>query len=410
MKYLITPILAILLALSFSAKAADLVNLDEFPGWFKELIKKDKKVRKKSKLSIEQFNVDKKVKGKFKLIDQDEGYWYYHADIGTDVPVECHVYTEFDGPANSLHSLVEHSLKGAVASYDKALAGQYNYALDTGVIGDTPYLMLETLYNLGEGAERVSGILKGLSAKTSQSLQICLHNEVGYRQAFFSVFESFITAFTENDENSEFFEPIYKFSFNDIPVGYGREQYTIDSDGDVALINDTALILPVDASSISRTDSVSTSWSSPDGSLINTTEYSIENNVLSSEFDLSYKDDAWHVDGKLQGKAVNSVLEHGNWLASGFGSYVELASLIASENESSEFHMWVSDADPTAAIKVTVNKLKDNPNGNFKIDMGPIEMTYQGDEHGIIENGYIEQAGVKMKLELMHLKGSPKLP
>jgi hypothetical protein len=410
MKYLSPLILVSLFTYSVGANAFDFVNLDEFPNWYQELIKQEKSVKKKSKLKIEQFNIDKKVKGKFKLMEESEGYWYYQVDIGTDVPVECHIFKEFDGPSNSLHLLIEHSLESSEAHYEKTITGQFNYALDVGLIGDTPYLLRETLYNLGDGEDRVSGILKGLVAQTNQSLQICLHNEVGYRQTFFSVFESFITAFTESEENTEFFEAIYKLSFDGIPVGYGREKYTTDNEGDVSLVNDTAFTVPVDANSMSRTDTLSISWSNPDGSLINAHEYSIDNSVLGSKFDIEVKDDVWHVGGELQGKAVNAVLEHGGWLASGFGSYVELANLMKSEEESTDFHMWISDADPTTVMDVTISKLVDNPEGNFKMKMGPIVMTYQGNENGVIERGYIEQAGSKMTLDLMYSKGEPKLP
>ena len=62
--------------------------------------------------------------------------------------------------------------------------------------------------------------LKDISAQTDQSLQLCIHNEMGYRQTFFNVFESFVQAFLENQKNQNFFEVIYQVSTNGAPMGY----------------------------------------------------------------------------------------------------------------------------------------------------------------------------------------------
>lgn len=411
MKHLhIVSSLLLTLLMSSTTNAKDLMNVESFPDWFKDSMARESELKETSTLKIEQYSVNSNIKGKLTLEDDSDDMHYYTIDIGSTSPVECYVFTEFDGPASSLHLLFENSFPSIESLNDKSLSGKSNYSIDSGVIGNTAYLSLDILYNLGEGSEKVAGVLKGLSAQTGNTLQICLHNEIGYRQTFFGIFESFVQAFLENEVNPNFFEALYQVSINDIPMGYVQESYEKDADGDVAIRNETSLLIPVDASSIARTDSLSRSWSRPDGSLINATEYVIENDVLKSQFSLDYSDDAWQVTGELQGKAVTKKLDHDSSFLSGFGSYVELENLRNSESESGEFHMWSPTADPTSALSVVLSKLSDNDNANFKIDMGAMVMKFLADEQGVFRKGTIEQGPISMQMELIYSKGAPKLP
>ncbi|ACR11338.1 hypothetical protein [Teredinibacter turnerae] len=387
-----------------------LVDLKDFPSWFHEAINREKSVKKKSSLKIKKFNINEKVLGKLKLQESSDTTWYYTIDIGTDSPVECYVFTEFDGPANSLHSMIENSLSAIAELNKKPLSSRYTSALGVGLVGDTPYLALDTLYSVGEGKNKASGILKGLSAATNNSLQICTHNELGYKKAFLNVFTSFINAFIASEENQEFFESVFVMSINDLPLGYAREKYALDEDGDIVLHTDSAMLAPVDASSVARSDSGAREWSMKDGSMINKVSYSIENNVLASSFSLEMRDSKWHVSGELQGKPVNAVLEHNNWLLSGYGSYLAAIELQKSDKISESYPMWVPEADPTSALKVVLSKTPKDPTANLKIDMGPMVMKFLAEKSGIFKHGTIAQGPITIGLQQLYVKGEPQLP
>lgn len=406
---IITPLV---IALLFSSKLAAhvLVELEQFPNWFKESMAREIEVNKETRVTIEKFNVDQNVKGKVKLIEEADGTWYYNIDIGTASPVECYVFEDFDGTANSFYAIMEHSLKGVEEINKKSLSAQFNYAIDSGLIGKTPYLLLDLLYNLGEGEAKVAGVLKGISVQTERTLQVCIHNEIGYRKTFFDTVESFIEAIVANESKFEFFEPIYQFTINGIPVGYAREKYSTDADGDVNIQKDTAFIIPVDASSISRTDSVAVEWSNPDGSLINADMNSIENGAITSQFAISFVNDQWLVEGQLQGKPITSVLEHDGWLISGFGSFLETAILRKSKLTSAEFNIWIPEADPTTVMKLIISKIPNNDDANVKIDMGPISMMFLADDNGIFKQGTMDRGPMKIGIKLLSVKGKPSLP
>ena len=396
-----------LLSLNISVNAADFIDLASFPDWFKESVEREIEVKENSKLELETFKINSQVPGKLKLESVADNYWYYTIDIGTSLPVECYVFTSFDGAANSLHAIVDYGIEASANLNKKPLNAQYIMGLDVGLIKDTPYLLLDKLYILGDGTNNVSGVIKGLSARTDETLQICVHNELGYRDTFFNVFKSFTEAFIAVDGNSAFYESIYGFSVDGIPVGYAREKYTLDDEGDINEAIDTAMLLPVDSSNISRSDSVESSWSRPDGSLINGQVLNVENSTLASQFTIQYIEEKWVVEGLLQGKEITKTLEHDEWLMSNFGNYLAARELLASEDDKTDFMMWVSDTDPTSVMNIKLSKIADNPNANIKYDIGILAMDLNVDDNGTIRSGRWSQGPINMDITLMYAKGEP---
>jgi len=219
-----------------------------------------------------------------------------------------------------------------------------------------------------------------------------------------------VLAFAQKSAEPAFFKAIFQVSINGIPMGYLQEEFSLDADGDVAIINESSLIVPVDANSIARTDTVSRAWSKPDGSLINASDYSIENGVLKSQFTISLAEGAWQVDGQLQGKAINTSLEYKGELLSSYGSYTGLEQLRESDNTQSETHMWAPSADPTIALPIVLSQIENDEQANFEVDMGPMVLRFLADDKGIFRQGTIIQGPLNMNIELIYSKGEPSLP
>lgn len=396
--------------LSLNVSAANLVDSKVLPAWFQKSLQKDADVKTTGKLKIEALNVDATMKGKPEQQETEEGVWYYLIDVGGASPVECYAFTSFDGVANSLHSVVDFSLKGVEALNKKKLVNRFNYAIDVAVTGTTPYMRYDTLYMLGENDQKVIGMLKGASARTANTLEICLHNEAGYEKAFTGVFESFVQAFANANPSNTFFEPIYSMTINDIPVGFAQEMMSVDADGDVQSVTRTAMLMPVDASDVSRTDSEKTEWGRTDGSLINSYEYSVENGEIASEFTLQNIEGVWQVAGKIQGKEIKVNLNYDSWLLSDFGSYGQTAALLASEDNQIKANMWTSDTDPTAVTPVSLSKVADSEDANVELNMGPMSMRFLADKTGMFQNGSISQGGLTVKMKLISSHGTPTVP
>lgn len=385
------------------------VSLESFPSWFKDSVSREQELTTTSPLKIPQLNIDTEVSGSIKLIEEDSSSLYFQIEIGTKAPVECYVLQEYDGAANSLHALIDSSLSGIEEANNLPLSETYNYAINTGVISGTPFLRFDTLYSLGTGNEKAAGILKGASAETNDSLQICLHNELGYHDTFSTVFNSFINAFSQSEQGTDFYRTIYELTLNDKAVGYAREKYTVDSDGDIQIEYDSASLIPLDATSVARSDSASISWSRPNGSLINKKEHSIENGALASAFSLYEDNGKWLVEGELQGKAINAELNHTDWLLSDYGSYLASADLMTSDEKSAEYNIWSSDADPTAVLKLILSKIDNNPSSNMKMDIGPLSMDAQVEKNGVAKKVTFKQGAMNMLFEQTFANGEPLL-
>jgi hypothetical protein len=144
--------------------------------------------------------------------------------------------------------------------------------------------------------------------------------------------------------------------------------------------------------------------------LINAQEVTIENGAVTSSFAISYNDDKWQVSGELQGKEINTSLQHTGWLLTGFGSYDEVRILRESEQTSAPFHMWVPSADPTLAIPVTLRTIEDNPKANLELDMGVMTIKFLADERTIFQNTDIVRGPMNLNMRLIYSNGVPVLP
>jgi len=385
---------------------AQLVSPNNLPAWFQTAATSEAPIEQTSPLAIPQLNVEADILGSIESTDTADGVWYYLVDIGSTTPMECYSLTEFDGPANSLYAVMNGSVEATVERNAKPLAGSVNYALGNGMIGHVPYLHYEQLYSLGDGSQKVLGVVKGLSAQTDKSLQICVHNELGYRETFFSAFASFVRAFSAQDPRDAFFESIYRLYVNDVSMGISRERFTLDADGDIFIQVTNALLLPVDAANVSRTDSVSIAWSVPDGSLINTSVYSIENSSLASELELGRSEDKWMVNGIIQGKPISVNLEYDDWLLTEYGVYLETAAALDTGEPAGELHLWLPE-NPTATTRVRIDPVQDNPDTNVVVEVGPVVVNMLAKANGVMIKGVMQQGPLTLNMEPIYVRGEP---
>ena len=408
MKTLLVGIAVVLFSIiSQSSFAKELVNINELPEWVQKEMAKEKKVRKKTKLVYEPLGIDKKVKGKISSEQDVDSTRYYTIDIGTVAPIECYIFHEFDGAANSLKNVVEAGIGASAEANQKPLTDSFNYALNSGSFDSIPFLSLESLYTLGEGKDKAVGLIKGISAKVNEVLPMCVHNELGYRQTFYAVAESFINAVADAKTSDAFFEIVYSFSINGLPLGFATEHYALDADGDVEAIIESSMLIPADAQSISSSDSVTKSWSEINGDLINAYSESIENGAYAFAYSLTFEDGAWVSDGESQGKTQSFTLKYDGPLMSNHGSYLKAAELLASKQQSGDYIMWMPDADPSRATNMSISKILEDKKHNLEYVMGPITVRAMTDKEGVSSAGSMTQGPITVEMMTLHSKGQP---
>ena len=395
-----------LVASPLSAK--DYVTSEQLPDRFNTSLKKEARDLPRTRVSLPVFPINATAIGTWSDATPIEDYWYFTVDIGSESPVECWAFQDYDGLANSLVNMMKYAVSNISKAQEKVLDSQFNFSLDMSTMGNTPVFAYNLLYNLGEPEQRVSGLLKGMSAETANGLQVCLHNEVGYRETFKDVFASFVNAVDKSSNPQPFFHAINGMKMHGELVGIVSEKFLKDADGDVEIVETTSLILPVDESTVASTDARVRSWSRADGTLINAYQYAVENSELSSSMGISMPDDKWVLEGEIQSKAISSELAFTGELISNFGAYLETQKLAASDKTSANYYTWNADADPTQATETELQK-NGTENGLLKLtaDVIGFKVNYTVDEAFIMQNAEMKMGPMDFHISPLYVSGKP---
>ena len=392
-----------------SKERNDFIDVAAFPDWFQQAMKRESDDETTSVLDIHYYNINTPVKGEITLLYEDERLLNYAIDFGADAPAECYVIYEHSGLSNTLNKLTDVQIATVAENNQKDLVNRLTWALNVGMVTDTPYLSLDTLLTLEADGERVLGMVKSRAAQTNDSLQACFHNSVGYRDSFDAVFESFVSAFTDGETSPEFFENIVTLSLADRTIGYAREKYTLDADGDIAGTKDTALLIPVDPGNLMSSDSKVLSWDRTDGTLINQFNTSVDNGELSSRYLIQNDGAQWQVEGELQKKPIAATLDYQGPLVSDYGHYLKYVDLLNSEAPELSVYGWVAEADPTSAMEIRLEKA-DAADHNMVMYAGPLTVNFIANEDGTSETGSLTQGPVVFSYQKIYQKGEPQLP
>ncbi|MCH2192374.1 MAG: hypothetical protein MK188_15815 [Gammaproteobacteria bacterium] len=390
------------------ATAKDYITSEQLPDWFSKSLVKEAKDLPRTRLSLPAFPINATGLGTWSEAQSEDNYWYFTVDIGSESPVECWAFQEYDGLANSLVNMMKYAVNNVSANLNKTLESQYNFSLDVSNLGNVPVFSYDILYNLGETDERVSGLMKGMSAESANGLQVCLHNEIGYRETFKDVFTSFVNAVDRTANVKPFFFAINGMKMQGELVGIVSEKFSIDADGDVEIVEATSLILPVDANTVSSTDSLARSWSRIDGTLINTYEYTVENGEVMSSMGLSRTEGTWVIEGEIQGKKVNSELSYDDVFTSNFGAYLETQKLTNSDQDSLSYNTWSLEGDPTQPTPTVMYK-KSQKNGLLELvaEIESFKIEYTVDEDFIMQRAKVEMGPIDYSVMPMYVSGKP---
>lgn len=391
------------------ATAKDFIGHQQLPAWFNKAVKREASLGEKSDVELAAFPLEGTIPGRWSEVQKIDEYWYYTIDIGTATPIECWAFKDYDGPANSLVNMMKYAINNIAQQQGKALSSQYTYSLDMTTLEDTLVMEYQVLYNLGEDGDTLSGLIKGMSAESANGLQVCMHNEVGYRKTLKKVFTSFVTAADQSDSPQPFFHSINSVVMNGELVGLASEKFIKDTEGDVEMRETLSMILPVDANNVAATDTVTLSWSTADGALINAYQYTIENSEMAATFSLSAAEGQWSVEGEIQGKSVNADLEYEGEIVSSFGTYLmgQSLSTTADVNEAT-FKIWTADTDPTSTTTMVMKKRgEENGFQQFQLDMEGLAIEYSMDDRFIMQSAVMQLGPVTMKMAPLFVSGAP---
>lgn len=368
----------------------------DWPDWLKQEMKKEANVADTSPFSLAEAGVSGKISG---VIDdapiKDDNSWYFSAKLGAAGIVECWLFTEERDPASLTTNLGRYVIDVSNSESEQSPSKQV-YGLDAGHIDGNPYFAVDWLYSVGAPPNARIGLSKLRTALVDGYTVACSHNRLGYRETFNDVFQRLVASLiVKNSAIAPYYEEIYITSIAGRNVGFSRETYTLDGDGDTRIVSVESMLVPVDASSLITSDTWRTSYSTPSGEMINGYVASVENGQLVRDIALNSKDGEWHVSGSLMDKPIEGTISSEQVPLSSLGFNLALQGLIQDSSRNKfDYYSWIPSADPVNFVLSTFETGKDRRTGT--LTTGPLVFSIQLNEDGVPKALQTNIGGVDM--------------
>ena len=405
----LTRFLTVLACIALAAPALADFNAptDSWPDWVKDAMAQEGKRLKSRRIDVEDEDFTTRLPGKAQPPKPIEDGWYFITDIGSDSPMECYLYETAMDLAFLTDVLAETNIEFIGEQFGEI--GNRNVThVGSGQVDGYPFLALEWMYTVGEpGKTRVANTKVRAAAKHDIALA-CTHNALGFRETFANAFAMFVES-TEykHDVTEPFYEEIATLDMNQIGAGAMWMSYTLDEDGDTRAYSNESVIIPVSASEIMSSDSVSITYTTPDHEIINAVMVDVEKGEVVNNLTLNRDDNGdWVSAGLLQGKEVSTII------GGTTEPYSELAMLaltreyLAGNEERTAFPMWIPSADPTQFLPVVLRRDAAAEKLTAVVEMGPMEINGRFEEDGNMVHGTMSAGPINMSIDRVWHRGA----
>ena len=243
--------------LNYGAAAQDSTSAEAWPDWMQKAMAAEKRKLRFSKVSLGDGYLTTRMAGKPIGKPQElEGGWYLSSNIGADAALECWFFSTPVDPATLATNIASASMQSSEQANGR-LDNQSIHFVDAGAYDSAPYLALEWFYSVGEAPNTLVGLAKVRVAAIDGATVGCAHNLVGYRETFADAFEKLVReAQVSSNEPAHYYEEVVVQKISGQPVGFAHTTFTRDAEGDTNIVMQESMIIPVDGSTLSTTDSV----------------------------------------------------------------------------------------------------------------------------------------------------------
>lgn len=391
------------------ALAQEATGPETWPNWLQQEMAKESRKSKKTRISVGDGFFESQLLGKSLGGPQAiEGGWYLSSDIGTPTPLECWVFSTTVDPATMASNIAEVSMQSAAKQHG-SLRDRRILFIDAGAYDGAPFLALEWFYTVGEAPEARAGLAKVRVAMRNGVTLACAHNLVGYRETFAKAFERFVrSAKFPGMTPSHQYEEVVVQKIGEQRIGVALTTYTKDKQGDTEILLIESALIPVDGSNLATSDTWHSSFSRPDGTLINQVSAKSENGELTMQLSLDPMDSGgWSVSGIFQGKQISEKISDTAQPMSDIGQKYAVQRLLAdSESNDIKLDVWVPSADPTRFIQAGVSLDQARPQKGFgTLTIGPLAIAGRFDAEGSLINGRMQVGGAEISLERIWADG-----
>lgn len=381
----------------------------EEPPWMKEARAREAAPQKERAISAKGA-FHGKAAAKIQMAPRRDGEtWVFALDIGTEAPIECWAHDADLDLAASLVGFSE-STFGAISKHFGEVGLRRIEGVDAGALAGAPFLAVDWLYRVGDGAEARIGQVKHLALSKHGHTLYCQHNELGYEVTFRRVVEGLARSLTyEKVPARPYYEEISVFSVHDMRVGVQHVALARDKDGDTRIDLRSYTLIPVDESTFQASDGYDVEFVRPDGSLINQAHVESVNGELATNLNLDPTDEGWKVHGIFQTKPIEVQLDAAQPLGSWLGEVLTVRREIARKGVGGEVVLarWIPDADPTRALDERISILEKLAGDRFRtlLRVAEIEAEVVADRSGSAASGAVDLGHIQMRFERVFAHG-----
>ena len=230
-------------------------SLDDWPAWTREAMTTEARRLKFRRVETPDDSVRTRLPGKTEAPQAMDDGWYFISDIKAESPLECYLFTSSRDLATLIDVIAEASIEAIAGGHDNA-GNRRVFHIGAGEVAGLPYLSLEWIYTVQQDGQTMVGFTKVRAAAKGDRAFACNHNYLGYRETFARAFAEFVTSTDMDDMTTQpFYEEIARLDMNGFGTGVVYASYSTDDEGDIHMYASEASLMPVDAATISTSDS-----------------------------------------------------------------------------------------------------------------------------------------------------------
>ena len=403
-------LLAIALVLFTVPSAATAQSLEGWPDWVRDSMQDEIKRLKFRTVETPDGSIRTELPGKSKEPVLNDDVWYFATDIKAGSPVECYLFTSSRDLATLTDAMANANMN-AIAGQHGSIGTRRIYFLDGGEIGGNPFLAMEWLYTVQGADQTLVGFTKVRAAAKNDLAYLCAHNNIGYRDTLTRIFEAFVVnARVPGQADAPFYEEIATVDMrgmDGMSGGVIYASYTLDDEGYVRAYIADASLTPVDASTVSTGDSFTVTFTTPDGTMVNAVDVTVENGELVSNMSLERNAEGnWISSGTLQGKDISVELPGDIEPISELQQVTMARELFESDATSIDAKLWVPAIDPTQFLDTKMTRDDADVARQAILTLGPLSYTGRFDEDGNMYDATLAIGPVALDIERIWSRGS----
>lgn len=324
-------------------------------------------------------------------------------DIGTELPVACHILHERRQLANFL-AYNPMQLQGLPAGEDPPRRIAH---VGTGAEAGHAFLTLHWLHP----QDGLFGVVKQAAANAYGHTVYCRHPEPGYEQTFERAFRTLLSTFFSERGVDPYYAEIVAIRIGDRPIGIETTEMREAFGGRSRIDYHQALLLPRGSASIVATDSQRVSFSSEAGDLIRARSVQWQAGILASNLVLQGTGPGqWRVGGRFNAQNYDESFEVPEPIRSPLGVALDMRDRLVRDGSRArlDYLGWLPDDDPArpTPISIQVTGLEDSGFYTGLQLLGERERSLVLDSDGSVVSGAIELGPATMHMERIWVAGA----